>query len=79
MSDTKAEFLVKLILIPGGILFGALVGVVGVLGKSQAILISSFIILTLESPLLMFDGLFVLTLPPAVFFLWVARTKAMAL
>ncbi|MDA4128638.1 MAG: hypothetical protein OK422_04205 [Thaumarchaeota archaeon] len=78
-SDTMTEFLVKLILIPGGILFGALLGVVGVLGKSQALLISSFIILILESPLLMFDGLFVLTLPPAVFFLWVARSKATTL
>jgi hypothetical protein len=73
------EFLMKLVLIPGGILFGALLGVVGILGKSQALVISSFVILSLESPLLMFDGLFVLTLPPAIFFLWVARTKAKAL
>jgi hypothetical protein len=79
MSDTMIEFFLKLVLVPGGILFGALLGVVGVLGKSQALLISSFVILSLESPLLMFDGLFVLTIPPAVFFLWVARTKAKAL
>ncbi len=71
-----AEFLVKLILIPGGIIFGALLGVVGVLGRSQALLISSFAILSIESPLLLFDGLFVLTLPPAAFFFWVARKKA---
>jgi len=78
-ADTMTQFLVKLVLIPGGILFGALLGVVGVLGKSQALLISSFVVLSLESPLLMFDGLFVLTFPPAAFFLWVARTKAKAL
>jgi hypothetical protein len=78
-TDTMTEFLMNLVLIPGGILFGALLGVAGVLGKSQALLISSFVILSLESPFLMFDGLFVLTLPPAIFFLWIARTKAKAL
>jgi hypothetical protein len=79
MSDTMVGFLLKMILIPGGILFAALLGVVGVLGNSQKLLTSSFVILSLESPLFGFDGLFVLTLPPAVYFLWVARSKATAL
>ncbi len=74
-SSEPVQGLVTTILIPGGMLIGSALGVLGTLRDRSTILAASFVILALESVPLGFDGLFVLTLIPAVFFVWEARTK----
>lgn len=64
-------------LIPGGMLLGSILGVFGVLRTKPMLMTVSFIILSLESPSLMFDGFFAFALIPAVFFLLGARTKVL--
>ncbi len=77
-SDTFAGGLLRLIF-QGGILVTVLLGVLGVHRVHPRLLVCDSIILFFVSVFLIFDGLFLLTLAPAIFFLWSARrlsTKA---
>jgi hypothetical protein len=63
-------------MVPGGMILGSVIGVVGILRTRPWFLTLSFVILALESPFLLFEGwLAVFPLIPAGFFLLVARTK----
>ncbi len=70
-SDTFAGALLRLIS-QGGILVTVLLGVLGVHRVHPRLLVGDSIILFCVSVFLIFDGLFLLTLAPAIFFLWSA-------
>jgi hypothetical protein len=72
-SETIPQMLAQLAIIQGGILLGAALGVLGVFGRRPILLVMSSSILFLESVPLVFGGAFVLTLFPAVFFMWRAK------
>lgn len=72
-SQTITEMVIWLTIIPGGILMGAALGVLGVLRGRPIPLVIGSAILFLESIPLVFGGAFVLTLLPAVFFMWRAK------
>ncbi|HEV2225795.1 MAG TPA: hypothetical protein VGR56_03210 [Nitrososphaerales archaeon] len=74
-SETFPQFLLTTIVVQGGILFAVSLGVLGFLKARPMFLNAGFVILSLESALLIFDGLFVFTLLPASFFLFSAKTK----
>ncbi|MCL5317276.1 MAG: hypothetical protein M1503_03285 [Thaumarchaeota archaeon] len=71
-SDTFAGALLRLIS-QGGLLITVFLGVVGVHRVHPRLLVGASIILFAVSVPLIFDGLFLLTLIPAIFFLWSAR------
>ncbi|MDV3278494.1 MAG: hypothetical protein LYZ69_08540 [Nitrososphaerales archaeon] len=77
-SETVAQAVSGLTLIQGGISVGAILGILGVLRTRPVFLLISAAILFAESAPLLLDGLFVFSLIPAVFFLWVARKKALS-
>ena len=72
-SETIPQTLERLVIIQGGILLGAGLGLLGVFGSRPILLVISSSILFLESIPLVFGGSFVLTLLPAVFFGWRAE------
>jgi len=72
-SETIPQTLERLVIIQGGILLGAGLGLLGVFGSRPILLVMSSSILFLESIPLIFGGSFVLTLLPAVFFGWRAE------
>ena len=72
-SETIPRTLERLVIIQGGILLGAGLGLLGVFGSRPILLVMSSSILFLESIPLIFGGSFVLTLLPAVFFGWRAE------
>lgn len=72
-SQTIPEMLAQLAIIQGGIFVGSALGMLGVLGSRPILLVISSSILFLESIPLVFGGAFVLTLLPAVFFMWRAK------
>ncbi|HEV2120527.1 MAG TPA: hypothetical protein VGS11_10570 [Candidatus Bathyarchaeia archaeon] len=72
-SQTIPEMLTWLAIIQGGILLGSALGVLGVLRSRPNFLVLSSSIFVLESIPLIFGGAFVLTLLPAVFFMWRAK------
>ena len=76
-SQTVPEFFLNLALIPGGILVASVVGFIGAVVRRQALLVAGFVVLSLESSVLLFDRLFLLTVPPAVYFLWLARSNVL--
>lgn len=77
-SETGLQVMLTTVVVQGGIVVGALLGVLGILRARPKFLVAGFILLSLESVPLLFDGLFVLTLLPAVFFLLSAKTKALS-
>ena len=72
-SETTLGVAFRLGLIQGGILVGIVLGVIGVLRHKPKILVICSAVLLAESIPLVFDGLFVLTVLPAVYFLWIAK------
>jgi len=66
------ESVSALVLIQGGLFVAMILGVIGSVKLSKALLITVSIIFLAESIPLMFDGLFVLTLLPAFYFLWMS-------
>lgn len=72
-SETIPEMVARLAIIQGGILLGAGLGVLGISGSHPILLVMSSSILFLESIPLVFGGAFVLTLLPAIFFIWRAE------
>ena len=72
-SETIPQTLERLVIIQGGVLLGAGLGLLGVFGSRPILLVMSSSILFLESIPLIFGGSFVLTLLPAVFFGWRAE------
>jgi hypothetical protein len=64
-----------LVFIYGGIIFGAVIGVVGVLlaspRYSRILLYLGWITLFVEASFFFTDGLFVFVLPPAIYFFWI--------
>ena len=72
-SETIPEMVARLAIIQGGILLGAGLGVLGISGSHPILLVMSSSILFLESIPLVFGGAFVLTLLPAIFFMWRAE------
>ena len=72
-SETIPQTLERLVIIQGGILLGAGLGLLGVFGSRPILLVISSAILFLESIPLVLGGAFVLTLLPAVFFIWRAE------
>jgi hypothetical protein len=75
ISETIPQAVLRLALIQGGILIAIGLGMVGFLRSRSPLLIAGSVILFAESVPFVFDGLFVLTLPPAVFLMWVARRQ----
>jgi hypothetical protein len=69
-SETIPQTLFGLTIIQGGILLGSVLGVLGVLRIRPTLLVVSSAILFVESIPLVLGGAFVLTMPPAAFFLW---------
>src|ERR1700692_2624414 len=61
-----------LVLVYGGIIFGALVGIVGLLSPwslvSRILLLVGCITLTIEASFFLTDGLFIFIVPPAIYF-----------
>ncbi len=76
-SATVAQTLISFALIGGGILAGAILGVLGVVKGRSAFLLIGSIILFAESAPLILGGEIVFTLLPAGFFLWAARSKTL--
>jgi hypothetical protein len=76
-SDTIQIASLRLILAQGAILAAIVVGVLGVRHNNRKFLVTASIILFAESIPLIFNGAFLLTLLPAVFFLWSARKSAL--
>src|SRR5713226_10434406 len=78
-TASQSEMLPVILLttvVPGGMILGSVMGVLGILRTRPWFLILSFVILALESPFLLFEGwLAVFPLIPASFFLLVTRTK----
>ena len=72
-SETTLGVAFRLGLIQGGISVGVVFGVLGVLKHKPKFLVISSAVLLAESIPLIFDGLFVLTVLPAVYFLWIAK------
>ena len=72
-SETVFGAALRLVLIHGGILLAAGLGILGVFRSRPTLVIVGSIILFGESVPLVFDGLFVITLLTAGFFLWTAR------
>ena len=72
-SETMSQAAMRLVLVQGGILTAVGLGIVGFLLTRPSLLIGGSVILFAESVPLVLDGLFVLTLPPALFLLWVAQ------
>ena len=73
-SDTVPQAILTMILVQGGILLAAAFGVIGVFRTSKSVIKTASVLLFLESAPFVFDGFFVLTIPPAILFLW-AYTK----
>jgi hypothetical protein len=73
-SETVLQAILRMILIQGGILLASTFGVIGVFRLRKSMILTASLILILESAPFVFDGLFVLTIPPAILFLW-AHTK----
>jgi hypothetical protein len=71
-SVPLSESILFLILIQGGLYSAMILGILGSLKSSRALMITAAVIFLLESIPFVFDGLFILTLPPG-FFLWNAR------
>jgi len=74
-SETIPQAILALSLIQGGILFAFGLGAVGAARYRPTLLKAASAILFLESIPFVFDGLFVLTLPPAALFLWASRAR----
>jgi len=72
ISETRLEAIVRLTLIQGGILTAFGIGVVGVLRSHAWLVFAASAIFFLESIPLVFDGFFILTLPPACYLAWIA-------
>ncbi len=68
-SQTIAQMLWGLTTIQGGILFGSILGLLGILRTNKTLLAASSAILLLESIPLVLGGSFILTLIPAVLFM----------
>jgi hypothetical protein len=74
-SETIVQAVLRLTLIQGGIFLAFCLGIVGVVRPRPAFLVAASALLFLESAPLVLDGLFVLTLPPAAFFLLTSRER----
>lgn len=74
-SETIPQAMLRLTLIQGGILFAFCLGILGVVRSRPTFLMAASAILFLESVPFVFDGLFVLTLPPAAVFLWASKGR----
>ena len=74
-SETVPELLFSIVLVPGGILGGGFLGIFGILRSRPIVLVAASVILAAETVPLIFDGLFVLTLIPAGFFLWASTGR----
>ena len=68
-SETIPQAIMRLALIQGGIILASLFGVAGIIRSGRNLILPAAIILFLESAPFVFDGLFVLTIPPAALFL----------
>jgi hypothetical protein len=75
ISETIPQAVLRLALVQGGILIAIGLGMVGFLRSRSKLLTAGSVILCAESVLFVVDGLFVLTLPPAIFLMWVARRQ----
>lgn len=74
-SETIPQAMLRLTLIQGGILLAFCLGILGVVRSRPPFLMAASAILFLESFPFVFDGFFVLTLPPAALFLWASKGR----
>jgi hypothetical protein len=72
-SETIPQAVLRLALVQGGILTAVGLAMLGFLRARPALLIGSSVVFFAESVPFVPDGLFVLTLPPALYLMWVAR------
>lgn len=72
ISETIPQAITGLFIIQGGVIFAVVLGIAGIVYSRRNLLLPAFAILIVESILLLTDGLFIVILPPGIFFLWAA-------
>jgi hypothetical protein len=73
-SQPLSQAILVLALVQGGIIAGVATGLLGILLARPTFMKAGFVVLVLESTPLLFDGFFVFTLLPALFFLYSAKS-----